>query len=43
MNYRAEMRVEQNQKNEVNQGSYGRLRKGYKKGTSMNSKVTYME
>ncbi|QCE07389.1 hypothetical protein DEO72_LG9g2408 [Vigna unguiculata] len=27
MNYRAEMRVEQNQKNEVNQGSYGRLRK----------------
>jgi len=39
----AEMRVEQNQTNGVNQGCYGRLRKGYKKGTSLNSKVTYME
>jgi len=35
--------VEQNHKNGVNQGSYCRLRKDYKKGTSMNSKVTYME
>jgi len=43
MNYRAEVRVEQNQTYGVNQDSYNRLRKGYKKGTSMNSKVTYME
>jgi len=35
--------VEQNQTNGVNPGSYNRLRKSYRKGTSMNSKVTYME
>jgi len=37
------VRVEQNLTSGVNQDSYNRSQKGYKKGTSMNSKVTYME